>query len=131
MKLTDYLTAINDTKKDIFVENADDLSVEKEYTPYIINRCLSYFPDTIFQINQVNRFPDIPKYQHFSFLIGNIPKRKRFSKWIKKEKFDDIAIVKEAFGYSTKRAEEVLSLLTDEQIKEIKQSLYTGGTKTK
>jgi hypothetical protein len=131
MKLSDYLNAINDTKVNLFAENRDDLTVEKEYSPYIINRCMSYFPDTIFQVNQINRFGDVPKEHHFMFLSGIIPKRKRFSKWIKKEKFDDIDLVKQVFGYSTKRAEEVVSLLSKEQLQEMRNSLYTGGVKSK
>ena len=39
----DYLKAINETKKDIMV---DDVS-EKEYNAFIINRGLSFFNDTV------------------------------------------------------------------------------------
>ena len=38
----DYLNTINDTKKDIMV---DDIA-EKAYASFVINRTLSYFPDT-------------------------------------------------------------------------------------
>ena len=51
MKLGDYLNAINHSKKRLL--DTDDEFVEKQYAPYVVNRCLSYFPDTIFHANQM------------------------------------------------------------------------------
>jgi hypothetical protein len=51
MKLTDYLNSINYEKNDVFV--VDPEVAEKNYIPYIINRCLSYFTDTILHANQM------------------------------------------------------------------------------
>jgi hypothetical protein len=50
MRLGEYLTSINHTKENLF--DMGDPMVEKEYTPFVINRCLSYFPDTIMQANE-------------------------------------------------------------------------------
>ena len=44
MKLGEYLTAINYSKEPLL--DTEDESVEKGYTPFIVNRCLSYFMDT-------------------------------------------------------------------------------------
>ena len=39
----DYLNSINDTKQDLMV---DDIT-EKQYNAFMVNRGLSYFPDTV------------------------------------------------------------------------------------
>ena len=53
----DYLNAINLTKKNIF---AEDPLADKEYVPYIVNRGLSYFPDTVLYANEMNKRYDAP-----------------------------------------------------------------------
>ena len=47
----EYANAINYTKKNIMV---DDIT-EKAYSSYMINRQLSYFPDTVLAANEMNR----------------------------------------------------------------------------
>ena len=117
MKLSNYLNAINHTKENIL--DTDDEFVEKEYTPYVINRCLSYFPDTIFHINQMNEMSHIDKKLHFDYLLNAIRKRKRFSKWLKTEKIKEIEIIKRHYNYSYQKAKEVLSFFSEEDIKEL------------
>ena len=123
MKLTNYLNAINHTKEPLL--DTDDEFVEKGYTPYVINRCLSYFTDTIFHVNEMNAMSNIDKKFHFDYLVNSLRKRKRFSKWLKTEKIDEIEVVKKHYNYSYKRAKEVLPLLSKAEIEEIK-SLYKG-----
>jgi len=125
MKLTDYLTAINYSKKPLM--DTEDHLVEKEYAPYIVNRCLSYFIDTILHVNQINEFPDTDKKMQFDYLQNAIRKRKRFSKWQKKQKVENIEIVKEYYGYSNQKATEIMGLLSDEDIEEMRIYLSGGG----
>lgn len=127
MKLSDYLKAINHSKEKLF--DTDDEFVEKKYTPFVINRCLSYFPDTIFYVNQMNATPSVDKKMHFDYLLNSVRKRKRFSKWLKNEESNSITIIKEYYGYSERKAREVQSLLSDEDIQEMSKFLYTGGKK--
>ena len=117
MKLGEYLNAINHTKETLL--DTDDESVEKEYTPYIINRCLSYFPDTIFHVNEMNRFTNIDKKLQFDYLTNSIRKRKRFSKWMKTEKIKQLEVIKRHYNYSYQKAKEVLSFFNEEDIKEL------------
>ena len=98
MKLGDYLTAINYSKENLL--DTEDEMVEKKYTPFIVNRCLSYFPDTIMQANEMNYWCGVDKKMHFDFLSNSTRKRKRFSKWLKDVKPEDFETVKEYFGYS-------------------------------
>jgi hypothetical protein len=63
-----------------------------------------------------------------SFLINTVRSRKRpFAKWIKTEKSEHLECIKKYFNYSDMRAREVLSLLSEEQIQELKEKTETGG----
>ena len=120
-----YLNAINDTKQNIMV---DDIT-EKAYNSFIVNRGLSYFKDTVIFANEMNRNHHLDSRLQFDFLINIIRKRKRFSKWIKPDTASDVEVVKEYYGYSNEKARQVLTLLTTEQINELKKKVYKGGRK--
>jgi len=124
MKLTDWLNSINYNKNDIIGSNP--LS-EKEYVPFVINRSLSYFPDTLFHANEMNLNHFLSKKMQYDYLRTAVRKRKRFSKWDKKTESDDVDFVKTYFGYSTKKAMEVLTILTKEQLKRLRTEYNTGG----
>lgn len=119
----EYLKSINDTKQDIM---EDDIA-ERSYVSFIINRSLSYFPDTISFANILNQHHHIDNKLQYKFLINIIRKKKRFSKWIKPETESDIEVVKEYYGYSNDKARQVLPLLSPEQITIIKQKVSKGG----
>lgn len=120
----DFINAINLTKKNLF----EDPQAEKDYLPFLVNRGLSYFPDTVLYANEMNRNSGIPKDWQFSFFLNTIPKKKRFSKWHKKDAdSESLTLIKEYFGYSSEKALEALSILSDEQLSMIKEKLYKGG----
>ena len=121
----DFLNAINLTKKDLIRE--DPLN-EKDYVPFMVNRGLSYFSDTVMMANEMNRHSGIPKVWQNDFLLNTISKKKRFSKWHKKEADSQtILLIMEFYKYSSERAREVVDLLSPEQIKIIEEKLYKGG----
>jgi hypothetical protein len=120
----DFLNSINDTKKDLF----DDPQAEKDYSAYLINRGLSYFPDTVLYANEMNRNFDIPKKWQFDFLKNSITKKKRFSKWYKKEVPTDLVkLLANHYKYSERKVYEIMDILTPEQIEEIRLQYDTGG----
>lgn len=121
----EYLNAINDTKKDIMV---DDIA-EKNYNAFMINRGLSYFNDTVLFANEMNMNAHLDNRLQFDFLINIIRRRKRFSKWMKPSTASDVEVVKEYYGYSNEKARQALTLLTPEQITMIKKKVYKGGRK--
>src|SRR5210317_2177720 len=125
MKPFEYVNAINMTKKDIMV---DDLA-EKAYNPFIINRSLSYFNDTVLMANEMNINHHLDNRLQFDFFINIVRKRKRFSKWFKPESVSDVEVVKEYYGYSNEKARQILTLLTKEQIEQLKKKVYKGGTR--
>ena len=120
----DYINAINFTKQNLF----EDPQAHKDYNAWIVNKGLSYFPDTLLYANEMNRHYGIPKNWQFSFLLNSIAKKKRFSKWSKKDTISDsLRLVKEYYGYSNEKAKQALSVLSEEQLAMIEQKLYKGG----
>jgi len=119
MKLGDFLTAINYSKESLF--DTEDELVEKEYVPFIINRCLSYFPDTILHANEMNKLSHLEKRLQFDYLQNSIRKRKRYSKWLKNEESKDLELIKKNFGYSNQKAKDALSILSKKDIESIKK----------
>ena len=124
MNIWDFVNSINSNKKDLF----EDPQAEKDYIPFIVNKSLSNFHDTLFYANEMNSRPHISKRMQFDFLRHSIVSKKRFSKWNKKETItEDITAICDYYKYSKARAYEVLSILTNEQIEFIKQELNKGG----
>ncbi len=118
----DYLNSINNTKKDI-LEN------EKDYNSFMVNRGLSYFPDTVLYANEMNIYHHLDAKPQFHFLINIVRKRKRFSKWNKVTESNDILAIKEYYGYSNEKARDVLPLLNKNELNLIKERINHGGTK--
>ena len=120
-ELKDWLNSINSTKEDLSYDI-------KTYSPYIINRCLSGFLDTIMYANEMNRYHNLDKDMQYSFYLNSVRKRKRFSPWLRKDKVNDLECVKEYYGYSNEKASQALKILDKQQLNFIKQRLETGGT---
>ena len=129
-ELKDYLKSINESKTPLL--DSDDKTWEKKYPPFVINRCLSMFYDTIMHSNEMNGLHFLPKRMQFHYLINSIRKKKRFGgKWLSQSKLKNLDVVKEYYGYSNAKAKEALNLLSDGQIEELKMSLTKGGRKRK
>ena len=126
MELKDWLNSINQTKNNLINE---DPSLEKEYSPYVVNKCLSGSIDCVLIANEMNINPSLSKKLQYDFLINTVRVKKRFSPWIRKEKIKDIDAVKSYYGYSNEKAEQSLKILSEEQLNFIKQKLDTGGRK--
>ena len=126
MELKDWLNSINFNKNNLIEE---DPSVIKDYTPYIINRCLSGNLDCIMFVNEMNRYPNLDKDMQYNFYLNTLRKKKRFSPWLRKDKVTDLECIKSYYGYSNEKASQALKILSKEQIGFIKQRLDTGGMK--
>ena len=129
-KLSDYLNAINHSKEnlmDFFEGGSFAEEYEKNYPPFVINKSLSYFVDTVFQANEMNRRYHLDNKLQFSYLLNSIRPKKRFSRWLKPEKFEFLDIVKDYFGYSNEKAKDAIDILTQEQLLDIAKKLDKGG----
>ena len=123
-ELKDWLNSINFNKNNLIEE---DPSVIKDYSPYIINRCLSGNLDCIMFTNEMNRYPNLDKDMQYSFYLNTLRKKKRFSPWLRKDKVTDLQSVKQYYGYSNEKASQALKILSKQQLEFIKQRLEVGG----
>ena len=124
-ELKDYLNAINHSKEPLL--DSEDEAWTKKYPPFIINKCLAPFPDTIQLVNEINQLHHLDKKLQFDFLINSLRPRKRYQPWMKAKKLKNLEYVKEFYGYNNEKAKSALDILSDEQISAIKQKLNKGG----
>jgi hypothetical protein len=123
----DYVNAINFTKHDLMTDTENDELAESAYVPFLTNRSLSNFPDTLLYANEMNMNHHLDNKLQFHYLINTIRPKKRFSKWAKRQDSDDFEAVKQYFKYSNSKTDQALQLLSPDQIKIIKKRLNTGG----
>lgn len=119
----DFANTINHSKENLIV---DDWS-EKQYNPFIVNKAMSYGPDTVIAANEMNSRPHLDKKLQYDFLLSVVRPKKRYNKWMKPEKEELLSIVKEYYCYSDTKAADALRILTDKNIEVIKQRLNKGG----
>lgn len=112
----DFLNSINQTKRNLIREDGRGAS---EYAPYLMNKGLSQFPDTIIQANAMNANWHLDKQMQYEYLLHSIRPRKRFSKWAKREDAELIQKVCDLFGCSPKKAEDIRSVLGDKALAKV------------
>ncbi len=126
MELKEWLNSINNTKQNLIDE---DPSLEKQYSPYIINRCFSGHVDSIMFANELNKHPNLAKKLQYDFFLNSLRKKKRFSPWLRKDQIKNLDLIKQYYGYSNEKAKQVLNILTKEQLSFIRDRLEIGGKK--
>ena len=125
-ELKDWLNSINQTKKNLIDEDPD---LEKDYPPYIINRCYSGHLDAVMYANEMNKYNFLPKKMQYDFFINILRVKKRFSPWLRKDEIKDLDYVKRYYDYSNEKSKQALKLLSKEQLNFIKSKFETGGSK--
>ena len=124
-ELKDYINAINYTKEPLL--DTEDEERTKKYPPYIVNKCIAPFPDSVMLVNEINQLHHLDKKLQFDFLINSLRPRKRYAPWMKAKKLKSLEYVKEFYGYNNEKAKAALDILNDEQISAIKERLNKGG----
>ena len=124
-ELKDYLNAINYTKEPLL--DTEDEQWVKKYPPYIINKCIAPFPDSLMLVNEINQLHHLDKKLQYDFLINSLRARKRYTPWMKAKKLENLEYVKEYYGYNNEKAKSALDILNDEQISAIKTKLNKGA----
>ena len=124
-ELKDYINAINYTKEPLL--DTEDEQWVKKYPPYIVNKCIAPFPDSVMLVNEINQLHYLDKKLQFDFLINSLRPRKRYAPWMKAKKLKSLEYVKEFYGYNNEKAKAALDILNDKQISAIKEKLNKGG----
>lgn len=120
----DFVNDISHGKKDLITNEPE---CERLYQPFLVNKSLSYFSDTIMYVNEVNRRHAVDNKLQYHFLLNSIRPLKRFAKWAKKVENDDFEAVQQYYQYNNEKTVHALSLLSSDQISLIKEKLEKGG----
>ena len=119
----DWIKVLNEKSKAEF---------DSSYSPFIINKGLSFNDNNIFFANEMNSNYELASDIQFDFYFNIIPKNKKFSKWIKKEQTDEnIQLIMEFFDINRLRATEYLNILPSSEIEKIKNKMIKGGRNAK
>lgn len=101
--------------------------IEKEYTPYVINRSLSYFLDTVLFVQEIDKYPNMSKWDQYLYYYHSVDRKRRFQKWHKPEKDKYLEDISEFYNVSKTKAIQALKLLSVEQCEAIKKRNDKGG----
>ena len=123
----DFMNAASFSKKNLIGESDNPELTEKEYNPYIVNRGFTYFEDTILHANEMNQRHELFPGAQFEYYRSVLRKRKRFSKWHKAEKNNDLDAIQEVYTCNRTVAKMYLKVLNEEQLKSVHEKLVIGG----
>lgn len=122
----DFMNSIYNGDNEVSSGNFDI----KDYNAFIINRGLSMNIDTVLLAQEMNIRPLIPNENQYHFLHILTKKKKRWGKWFKKSSdkndFPLIEILSKEYKFSSKRIDEILNLLNDDQKLEIIKDFDKG-----
>jgi hypothetical protein len=123
-----YVESVTNSKKNLMRGSANDELSEKLYKPFLTNRSLSYFQDCVLYANEMNMRSHLENKLQYEYFLNSLRKRKRKgSKWGKDKPDATVEMIMEYFGYGRAKAEQVLRVLTDEQLAMIEVALDKGG----
>ena len=103
----------------------DELS-EKSYAPFLTNKSLSYFTDTLLYANEMNRMHFLDNKLQYEFFLNSIRKKKRFAKWAKADNNDDLVMVSEYYQISLSKAKDAIRILSHTQLSTIRNKMEQG-----
>jgi hypothetical protein len=117
----DIVASVSHTKtRVISAEN------ESNYNAFMVNRALSYYPDTILHAQEMNFNHHLDGLLQYDYLMNSLRKKKRFSKWFKREKSETLDAVMRKYNCSYRKAVEISMVLNDDQLSEIKRTMTNG-----
>jgi hypothetical protein len=119
----DFVKSVSSDKTDIMVDDIE----EKAYQPFLINKSLSYHQDSVFFTNEMNCRHGLDNRLQYVFFLNTLRKRQRFSKWSKPYVSKKLDVVKDYYQMSTREAKELYTLLSDKELRELKNRMNTGG----
>ena len=119
----DFVKSVSSDKTDIMVDDIE----EKAYQPFLINKSLSYHQDSVFFTNEMNCRHGLDNRLQYVFFLNTLRKRQRFSKWSKPYVSKKLDVVKEYYQMSTREAKELYTLLSDKELRELKNRMNIGG----
>src|SRR5690606_41833497 len=114
--LFDIIGELSYGKNDLIRSSEDPEVAIKSYTPFMVNKSFSFHLSSIFDANFMNEMSHVDPLLQHDYYMGSLRPEKRFSKWFKQEDNDTLNILARHYECNLKRAQEIMSVLTDDQI---------------
>lgn len=109
-------------------EGATPDSPDRAYVPFMVNRGLSYFNDTVMFANEMNQYASLPAKMQYDFLRYGVRPRKRFSKWGKRaDDTADVQLLMKHYECNAERAREVIGFYPEEELALLRKKYERGG----
>ena len=115
------------TKDKTYIINEDEAL--KAYVPFFINKTLSFNVETLLHANEMNLNYGLDKKLQYDYYFYSLKKRFYEIKYFKRKKDDDLEMIQRYYGYNVTKAKQALTILTDEQLKQIRTKFEEGGIK--
>jgi len=124
----EFINQINHGKTNLIDQTPE---VEKDYKPFIVNRGLSFNHDTALYANEMNFHSHLDSKLQFDFFLNTIRPKKRYGKWLKRKKEDNVVleVIKKYCKCSYAKARDYALLLNESQLDIIRQQIDIGGLK--
>jgi hypothetical protein len=123
-----FVDSISFSKKDFFRDEETSAVAEKAYSSFMVNRALSYHPDTLLYANEMNTKGHLDDLLQHDYLINTVrPRKRKSSKWPKPFKDKDVEVVMEYYSCNYNKANQILEVLTEEQLSMLRARTYKGG----
>ena len=120
--LTIILNSIN--KKTDYL---DEIFIEENYVPFLVNKIMASFQDTVLYANDMDKNADLSKQMQYDYYYYGVRKRNRFSPWVNEIIDPDIEIIQNYYDYSLTKAQEVLRIISDSKLDMIRKLMTQGG----
>jgi hypothetical protein len=121
-----FVNAINDNRDIIRNDPRPDFMVQY-YNPFLTNKTLSWYMDTVLFANEMNKYPTLDKDMQFAYLLNTIRKKRRYSKKINIEEDENLELICNYYNVNKRVGIEYLQIMSSEDIDGIKNRLYKGG----
>jgi hypothetical protein len=120
----DIINQLSTTSVDYWEANGG----EKDYPEFMVTRSFSNHHDTVMLANEIACQYTMPKrWQYDFYRLAIQPKKKRFAKWAKQEKDAEVDFICQTYNVNRFRAQGILTILSDDQVKKLKEMAETGG----
>lgn len=125
-ELFDTVNSINYNKKKF-----EDVTSEKSYNGFMVNKFLSQSAGTILAANLMNKNYHLPNEMQYDFLKNVIPRGKRYEKFTKKDiqMKDEVDAVSFYYDVNKKRAYDYVKQMRDVDIDCVKEKVKLGQKK--
>lgn len=125
--LFDLIGDVSYEKRDLIRSSDEPEVVLKAFAPYMANRAFSYHASSIIDANIMNQLTTIdPLLQHDYYLYA-LRAERRFSPWFKPDVNETLHILADHYETNLRRAQEIMTVLTAEQLATIVEKYANKG----